>query len=491
MAINKIAKIPLETTAYYQALTKLNVSFWTQDKGTSTLQFIITRNNFPIALTGEDVKVILALESEGSFISTDDLDIDNEVEGVATYTIPSTFLAVAKNVTGQIYVAVGDDETVVQRKFSFKVENDLLSEIPNEEKIRYIKMFDDLKVDMEARLGTLDTALSQLEANVDAVNNARDNGVAAINNLYNAKLTTFNQNFDDKMLDIANATTELNDYVDNSLADMTQKKNEFDDAVIGSGLITEGSTSDWQKYKLTNEDGTRTYLPKGSFEDVNALEPGYYETVSNDTPTQGFPLEFANAAFIEIDVTKSSSESGRKQITVTQSSRGQTFVKFLHTDGTDNGWKEIPYVNPADPYETVNSSQGKANTAENNAKEYTDIKLAATRKTLFSGSVNGVGSNINLTESMDNYSILIISGTYTGGTFTETALVSTLGSGIPIQRINLSNVTGGSPNVYEAELSRVNSTRFKILRDNRYSILGESTIMNADDFTIKRIEAIK
>ena len=271
MAINKIAKIPLETTAYYQALTKLNVSFWTQDKGTSTLQFIITRNNFPIALTGEDVKVILALESEGSFISTDDLDIDNEVEGVATYTIPSTFLAVAKNVTGQIYVAVGDDETVVQRKFSFKVENDLLSEIPSEEKIRYIKMFDDLKVDMEARLGTLDTALSQLEANVDAVNNARDNGVAAINNLYNAKLTTFNHNFDDKMLDISNATTELNYYVDNSLADMTQKKNEFDDAVIGSGLITEGSTSNWQKYKLTNEDGTRTYLPKGSFEDVNAL----------------------------------------------------------------------------------------------------------------------------------------------------------------------------------------------------------------------------
>ena len=485
MAINKIAKIPLETTAYYQALTKLNVSFWTQDKGTSTLQFIITRNNFPIALTGEDVKVILALESEGSFISTDDLDIDNEVEGVATYTIPSTFLAVAKNVTGQIYVAVGDDETVVQRKFSFKVENDLLSEIPSEEKIRYIKMFDDLKVDMEARLGTLDTALSQLEANVDAVNNARDNGVAAINNLYNAKLTTFNQNFDDKMLDIANATTELNDYVDNSLADMTQKKNEFDDAVIGSGLITEGSTSDWQKYKLTNEDGKRVYLNKGSFTNVIDLQPGYYETVSNDTPTQGFPSVFANAAYIEIDVTQS--DQDRKQITVTQSSRGQTFVKFIHTDGLDNGWKEIAYVNESDPFETINGSSNKANTAENNAKQYTDEKYNKRNKILFEGTASGVGTAINLDEDLDNFIMLYIIGDFPGGEF------SALGNPIGTRNININtdNIVGLEATdaiSYECTLKKINRQKLEINSDNYVNILtGKGSGANANKFTIQKI----
>ena len=493
MSISKQISIPMETSAYYQAQSNLNVTLWNQDKNTAELRFLITRNNFPLSLSTENVNIILALESGESFITTDDLDIDNEVEGVATYIIPTEFMAVATDVTGQIYVATIDgDEVVVQRKFSFKVEEDLLSTIPSEEKIRYIKMFDDLRIDMNNRLGSIETAISQLEANVDAVNSARDAGIAAINNLHDAKTVTFNQNFDDKMLAITNATTELNDYVDTAQADMVAKKTAFDEAVTGSGLVTVGDSTNWQKYKFTQDDGTRTYLPKGSFEDVNALEPGYYETVSNDTPTQGFPLEFANAAFIEIDVTKSSSESGRKQIQVTQSSRPQTFVKYIHTGGVDdNGWKEIPYVNAADPFETVNGASNKANTAENNAKMYTDTKLAATRSTLFSGSVNGVNQNINLTESMDNYSILIVSGNYTGGTFTEAALVSTIGSGIPIQRINLSNVTGGSPNVYEAEISRVNSTRFKILRDNRYSILGESAIMNADDFTIKRIEAIK
>lgn len=488
--MNKIVNIPLETTAYYQSLSKLNIQLWNQDKNTAELRFLITRNNFPLPLSEENVKVILALESGESFITTDDLDINNEVEGVATYIIPPEFMAVATSVVGQIYVATIDgDEIVVQRKFSFEVAEDLLSTIPSEEKIRYIKMFDDLRVDMNNRLGSIETAIETLESNVDAVNNARETGITAINNLYNAKLVTFNQNFDDKMLAITNATTELNDYVDTAQADMVAKKTAFDEAVTGSGLVTVGDSENWQKYKLTKDDGARTYLNKGSFADVHALEPGYYETVSNDTPTQGFPSVFADAAFIEIDVFKSA--SGRKQITVTQSSRGQTFVKFLHTDGADNGWKEIPYVNPADPYETASSSSAKANTAENNAKAYTDTKLSATRKTLFSGSVNGVGSNINLTESMDNYAILIVSGSYTGGTFNETFLVSTMGTGIPIQRVNLSNTTGRSPNIYEAEISRVNSTRFKIERDNQYSIAGDNETMNANNFTIQRIEAIK
>ena len=491
MAINKIAKIPLETTAYYQALTKLNVSFWTQDKGTSTLQFIITRNNFPIALTGENVKVILALESEGSFISTDELDLDNEVEGVVTYTIPSAFLAVAKNVTGQIYVSVGDDETVVQRKFSFKVEEDLLSTIPSEEKIRYIKMFDDLKVDMEARLGTLDTALSRLEENVDAVNNARDNGVAAINNLHDAKTVTFNQNFDDKMVLINNAMDNVIDYAETALTDMTTKKEEFDSAVEGANLVTEEEALNWQKYKLTKDDGTRTYLSKGSFEDVHALEPGYYETVSNDTPTQGFPLEFSNSSYILIDVIMSSIGSGRKQITVTQSSRGQTFVKFLHTDGEDNGWKEIPYVNPADPYETVNSSQGKANTAENNAKQYTDSKVQSINTVLFEGTANGVNTTINLNESLDNFTVLYIFANFPGG------IVPVLGNpygtnNIPIQLTNLVDALGQGGGIYEAILSKTSRTQLKITNDVYFDLGSQQgSGANANKITITKIVGVR
>lgn len=484
MAINKIAKIPLETTAYYQALTKLNVSFWTQDKGTSTLQFIITRNNFPIALTGEDVKVILALESEGSFISTDELDLDNEVEGVVTYTIPSAFLAVAKNVTGQIYVAVGDDETVVQRKFSFKVENDLLSEIPSEEKIRYIKMFDDLKVDMEARLGTLDTALSRLEENIVDVNNARDNGVATINNLYNAKLTTFNQNFDDKMLDIANATTELNDYVDNSLADMTQKKNEFDDAVIGSGLITEGSTADWQKNKLTNDDGRLKQINGLDFNDPEALlgDKSQFVYVAG-------ALNYPIGSNLNGTITYMVVTANYKRIEYRPNGSNKVFYRCKEA-GVWTDWSEGSLINPSDPFETVSGSQSKANVAENNAKVYADSKVDEQHNILFSGSVNGVGSTVNLTGSMNDYEYIIVSGDIAGNDFSQIIVPSIVGSIVNIQGLNLRDSDGMFLGAYEVKLETT-STTIKITNDVAYdnpSDTGSGPNKNA--FTIVRVEGV-
>ena len=494
MSMKKISELQLETTANYQPLSKLNVRFWNQDLNTAELRFLITRDNFPLSLSNENVKVIIVLEQGSNFISSEDFEISSEVDGVASFLIPSDFMSVVSGeVTGQVYVGTLDsDEVIVQRKFTFQVENDLLSSIPSELKLQYIKTFSDLRQEVQDRITALENEFVVMEDYVVAVNQATNDGLAALNNLVNAKTIEYNDNH-------ANKLALINTTVDGYVQDFLDQRNyidtkytEFQTAVGESGLVTVGDAESWQKYKLTQDDGTRTYLPKGSFEDVNALEPGYYETVSNDTPTQGFPLEFANAAFIEIDVTKSSSESGRKQIQVTQSSRPQTFVKYIHTGGVDdNGWKEIPYVNAADPFETVNGASNKANTAENNAKMYTDTKLAATRKTLFSGSVNGVGQNINLTESMDNYGILIVSGTYSGGTFNETMLVSTIGTGVPIQRINLSNTTGGSPNVFEMELTRVNSTRFNIARDNQYSILGENPTIGGNSYTIQRIEAIK
>lgn len=481
MAINKIAKIPLETNAYYQALTKLNVSFWTQDKGTSTLQFIITRNNFPIALTGEDVKVILALESEGSFISTDELDLDNEVEGVATYTIPSTFLAVAKNVTGQIYVAVGDDETVVQRKFSFKVENDLLSEIPSEEKIRYIKMFDDLKVDMEARLGTLDTALSRLEDNIEDVNNARETGITAINNLYNTKLVTFNQNFDDKVALVNGAIEDLEEYATVTLSDMTTKKEAFDASVAGSGLITTGQTDNWQKYKLTNEDGhTGSSIDLASnTSNIWALNSGFFYVTN--TPIS----EVSVAGYL----TLTSKASNMKKAYYTPYNGNQLFIKSL-ISGEESEWSQVALSNPSDPFETVGGSSAKANVAENNAKVYADSKVDEQHNILFSGSVNGVGQTVNLTGNMNDYEYIIISGDCAGNDFSQIMVPSIIGSIFNMQNLNLRDSDGMFLGAYEVRLETT-STTIKITNDVSYdnpSDTGSGPNRNA--YTITRVEGV-
>ena len=490
MSMNKIKDVKLETTATYQPLSDLNVRFWSQDKNTAELRFIITRNQFPLSLSKENVKVIIALESGSSFISSDDFIIDSEVEGVARYIIPTDFMRVASNVTGQIYVTTLDkEEIIVERQFKFTVSNDLLNDYPSEDKLRYIKTFDDLRNEIASRVSKLESDMETMEDYVVQVQDTTQEGLAALNDLISKKIKEYNDNHADKLA-LINTTVDgyVQDFLDQR-SYIDTKYTEFQTAVGGSGLVTVGDAESWQKYKMVKDDGTRTYLNKGSFEDVAQLEPGYYETVSSDVGTnQGFP-ESINNAFVEIDITKSG--SGRKQLKVVQSSNSKTFVKHIHTDGIDNGWKEVAIVNSVTDLETVTNSQNKANTAENNAKVYTDDKIAAQRAVLFSGSVNGVGQKIDLTESMDNYSILIVSGSYLGGNFDEVIVVSNIGTGHPIQRVNLSNPTATGAIIYETELTRDSNTRFNIIRDNYYGIASGKATMNSNSFTIKKIEAIK
>ena len=112
MSMDKIANLQLETTAQYQSLSKLNIQFWNQDRETAILQFQITRNNYPLALSEENVKVFIALESGDSFLVDDKLDFVDQLNGVVSYTIPADFMRVAKEVKRQVYVTTLDEEEV-------------------------------------------------------------------------------------------------------------------------------------------------------------------------------------------------------------------------------------------------------------------------------------------------------------------------------------------------------------------------------------------
>ena len=99
-------------------------------------------------------------------------------------------------------------------------------------------------------------------------------------------------------------------------------------------------TTNWQKYKFTNDDGTRQYLIKGSFSNVNDLPPGSYETVgATDAESQGLPKEASNA-FIELDITQSNKD-GRKQIFMIINYSKRVYLKVIHTNGVDRGWMEF------------------------------------------------------------------------------------------------------------------------------------------------------
>lgn len=492
MSMNKIKDIPLETTATYQPLSDLNVRFWQQDKGVAELRFLITRNDRPLSLSKENVKIIIALESGENFISSEDFIIDTEVDGVVRFLIPTDFMRVATNVIGQVYVGTLDgDEVLVERQFKFAVSQDLLSNIPVEEKVRYIKTFDDLRIEIGDRLGSIEETLLSLENFIEEIEYTTKQGVDEITNLFNSQTIAFNTNYDEKFNTINTIKTDIETYVADAQADMVAKKAEFDEAVAGSGLVTEVSAENWQKYKMTNDDGSRIYLSKDSFTDITTLPPGLYETVSGvDALAQGFPEGHNDSAFSVIDVTTSGSD--RRQIKVVSHYNSKTWVKYIHTNGEDRGWKEIPVVDDVALIETTSNSQKKANTAENNSKLYTDEKLTEQHGVLFNGSTANVGGVINLTDSMDKYKMLVISGSVPGGTFNEVILLSTMGSSINLQTFNLRDTDGMFLGMYEIRMSVNSQTKLTIENDVSYdniSDTGSGEKRNA--YTITRIEGFK
>ena len=259
----------------------------------------------------------------------------------------------------------------------------------------------------------------------------------------------------------------------------------------GSGVVTTGQSKDWQKYKLTNDDGTRIYINKGNFTHIDNLNPGFYETVTTINSTQGMPVPTGvsgDNSYFEIDVWFAG--SGRKQYKVRQSYNNRVWEKSIHTNGVDNGWKEIVTASDISTIETTEGSQAKATTAENNAKQYTDAKFAKRTNTIFQGTANGVGSPINLSETLDNFIVLYIYGDFPGGEFVS--LGNPQGTrNISIMSSNLVGYDGVDGAVYECGLTKVNRQQLQITTDANLGIVDNlNGGANANKFTIQKIVGV-
>lgn len=492
MSMDKIANLQLETTAQYQSLSKLNVQFWNQDRETAILQFQITRNNYPLALSEENVKVFIALESGDSFLVDDKLEFVDQLNGVVSYTIPDDFMKVATEVKGQVYVTTLDEEeVVVQRQFTFNVANDLIADLPAEDKIREIKYFSDMRAEVAQMMTKLNSDFEHMNDYVTQVQDTTQQGIAALTKLIDDKEKAYNANHEAKMKELNDKGDAYSTKFDSDKQYMDEKFTAFQSSVNGSGLVTTGQSKDWQKYKLTNDDGQRIYLKKGSFNNILDLNPGFYETVTNGSPSvQGFPTSFGDSVYTEFDVMKA--YDNRMQIKAVQSSNGRTFIKTIHTNGEDvNGWKELPLINANDPFETTQGSQAKATTAENNAKQYTDTKMLNDKTLIYNGSANGVGTDLNLSETLDNFVFLFIYGSANGVYFTTTGNPMD-NYNITVSCTNVIDSDGNGGGHYEAILSKTSRTKLKITNDAYFDFgSGVGSGANANKITINKIIGVR
>src|SRR5699024_6386993 len=249
---------------------------------------------------------------------------------------------------------------------------------------------------------------------VTQVQDATQEGITSLTTLIQQKQDAYNANHTAKIKELNDKGSEYSAKFDDDKVYMDDKFQAFQESVNGSGLITTDQSKEWQKYKLTEEDGNR--ISKEGLDLLN-LDTGYYETWNavND------PLD-GNTGIYEVNVTTGS--SGQKTIVAIQSYLNKTFINTIHTDDQDTGWKELISLPIDEEIETQNSAESRANETLADANRYTDEQFSKQHTVLFEGSANGVGQTINMTESMFNYNLIIVSGSTSAGDFDRPVLVN-------------------------------------------------------------------
>lgn len=271
MPISKIAKMKFETSAYYVPLGDTNIKFWNMDIKTAILRFQVTRNRVVLPLGKNNVQAYITLfASDGSNI-TDNLVIDDELNGIVSYTIPKEFLAHTGTVHGQAYISVnGTEETVTEADFTFEIKDALINKISSETKISYIRTFDDLRAEVQKRVKAIEEAIANGVDYVTAIQKARDEAIEAINTAIAAAKTDIDGKVSKATTDLnktatdakkaitdtaTTATANVTNTSDNAVAQVLQTKKDFDDDVAKGSFLKPSDVVNYQKYPITTIDG--------------------------------------------------------------------------------------------------------------------------------------------------------------------------------------------------------------------------------------------
>ncbi|RZI05187.1 BppU family phage baseplate upper protein [Staphylococcus condimenti] len=335
MSISKVKQIRLETTAQYQPISDLNVSFFNQDINTSVFDFIITRNSVPIPLGEDNIEGSIVLKSD-KFKIQDEVQIKDALNGIVTYTLPKAILERPGKVTGQVYIGVkGKEDTVVQRLFSFNIADSLINSFDAETKLVYIKKFDKLEEQISQRVESIEEAIENSEDYVTKVIEEKDIALKQIDESKISildKMTNLFNTEKNNLKAIGETYKETFEQVDKEL---NQKIESIKEEINPDTYVTQEQSENWQKYNFTNSDGSVISVPDGT--DMNKLDIGMYEG-------SGFKNDPLNdAGFYEVTVTKS--KNSRKVIYATHSYQNRMFIKTFHSGGAERNWRELTNVN--------------------------------------------------------------------------------------------------------------------------------------------------
>ena len=364
-APNKTARIKLDTNAKLESRSTLNVAFSTADQDTAILKFIVTQDNKPLYLGEANIESNIYLKhSNGSHISHP-LTITDGLNGELAFQLPNDFGKIPGKVTAQVYVArKGESQAIVaERIFSFTIQKSLAWEFDAETKLAYIIEFNELREYILNRQKEIEDSMANAEDYVTQLEQARVKGLTDIEIAKTSSLEELNNLADTRLQEIDTTGTQYINDLTTVRDGIDDKINQFNTDVQAEGYIKEPDTVNWQKSKMTQDNG---YVQSIDTIDFNAIDvkidkSGFYyaKSVTNgpvgDYQTEG-------------NVTLYKFENNKDRLTFQPRGTHKIFTKYKTGElNVWSDWYDLTY-----DMETTEGAQIKATQALEEAKLYID-----------------------------------------------------------------------------------------------------------------------
>ncbi|NFW55035.1 phage baseplate upper protein [Staphylococcus aureus] len=262
--------IELQTTSQYNPVIDTNISFYESDRGTGVLNFAVTKNNRPLSISSEHVKTSIVLKTDdynvdrGAYIS-DELTIVDAINGRLQYAIPNEFLKHSGKVHAQAFFTQnGSNNVVVERQFSFNIENDLVSGFDGITKLVYIKSIQDTIEAVGKDFNQLKQNMADTQTLIAKVNDSATKGIQQIEIKQNEAIQAITATQTSATQAV---TAEVDKIVEKEQA-IFERVNEVEQQINGADLVKGNSTTNWQKSKLTDDYGKAIESSEQSIEAV-------------------------------------------------------------------------------------------------------------------------------------------------------------------------------------------------------------------------------
>lgn len=398
MAVDNFSKddnlIELQTTSQYNPVIDTNISFYESDRGTGVLNFAVTKNNKPLSISKHNAMTSIVLKTDnfddehGAYIS-DELTIVDAINGRMQYVIPNEFLKYTGRVHAQAYFTQnGSNNVIVERQFSFNIENDLISNFDGKTKLVYIKSIQDLTESVKEEVEDLKKSLNDTKSLVSEIDSRINQGIQRLEIKQNeaVQMITTTQ---DKAVQYIN--TEFQKIVDKEQA-IYKRLSEVEKQISSADLVKGNSTVNWQKSKITDDYGKAIESSEQSIDSVlstvntsriihitSATDAPSFEDIGTvDTPKE-------DGVDDDSDIPVAPNTLGKSGVLVVYVVDDSTARATWYPDDSNDEYTKYkiggtwyPFYKKNDGDLTKQFVEETSNNALNQAKQYVDDKFGTT-----------------------------------------------------------------------------------------------------------------